>query len=136
MKRALLVVSTLLVILAVIPLVNAAHADGPDQLPTSMGIGAQFGQRNAPTVLNSMFNVTQFWDGRSPSLEAQVEGPVTNPVEMGQKSTDAALAKIKSIPEYRKQFKEVFGREPTFADMERAIAAYERTQFDFDSPFD
>jgi cytochrome c peroxidase len=101
-----------------------------------MGINAQFGQRNAPSVLNSMFNVTQFWDGRSPSLEAQVEGPVTNPVEMGQKSTDAAVAAIKSIPEYQKQFQEVFGRDPNFADIERAIAAYERTQFAFDSPFD
>jgi cytochrome c peroxidase len=201
MKRALLAVSTLLVILAAGVLVSAAHADGPgpladpksnkqagfptdlyswvippdnpqtpakialgkalffedrlsadgkiscdhchvpakgftDQLPTSMGINAQFGQRNAPTVLNSMFNVTQFWDGRSPSLEAQVEGPVTNPVEMGQKSTDAAVAKIKSISEYQKQFQEVFGRDPNFADIERAIAAYERTQFAFDSPFD
>ena len=201
MKRALLAVSTLLIILATGPLLSAAHAQGSDplanpksdkqagfptdlyswvippdnpqtpekialgkalffedrlsadgkiscdhchspakgftdQLPTSMGIGAQFGQRNAPTVLNSMFNVTQFWDGRSPTLEAQVEGPVTNPVEMGQKSTDAAVAAIKSIPEYQKQFKEVFGRDPNFADIERALAAYERTQFAFDSPFD
>ena len=121
--------------------ISCDHCHGPakgftDQLPTSMGINAQFGQRNAPSVLNSMFNVTQFWDGRSPSLEAQVEGPVTNPVEMGQKSTDAALAAIKSIPEYQKQFQEVFGHEPTFADIERAIASYERTQFAFDSPFD
>jgi cytochrome c peroxidase len=121
--------------------ISCDHCHGPakgftDQLPTSMGINAQFGQRNAPSVLNSMFNVTQFWDGRSPSLEAQVEGPVTNPVEMGQKSTDAAVAAIKSIPEYQKQFNEVFGRDPTFADIERAIAAYERTQFAFDSPFD
>jgi cytochrome c peroxidase len=121
--------------------ISCDHCHSPakgftDQLPTSMGINAQFGQRNAPTVLNSMFNVTQFWDGRSPTLEAQVEGPVTNPVEMGQKSTDAALAAIKSIPEYQKQFQEVFGRPPTFADIERAIAAYERTQFAFDSPFD
>ena len=121
--------------------ISCDHCHGPakgftDQLPTSMGINNQFGQRNAPTVLNSMFNVTQFWDGRSPSLEAQVEGPVTNPVEMGQKSTDAAVAAIQSVPEYQKQFKEVFGRDPNFADIERAIAAYERTQFAFDSPFD
>jgi cytochrome c peroxidase len=121
--------------------ISCDHCHGPakgftDQLPTSMGINAQFGQRNAPSVLNSMFNVTQFWDGRSPSLEAQVEGPVTNPVEMGQKSTEAAVAAIKSIPEYQKQFTEVFGRDPTFADIERAIASYERTQFAFDSPFD
>jgi cytochrome c peroxidase len=121
--------------------ISCEHCHSPekgftDQLPTSMGINNKFGQRNAPTVLNALFNVTQFWDGRSPSLEAQIEGPVTNPVEMGQKSTDAAVAKIKEIPQYQKEFNEVFGRDVNFADIERAIAAYERTQFAFDSPFD
>ena len=119
--------------------VRSLHAPGKgftDQLPTSMGIHAQFGQRNAPSVLNALFNVTQFWDGRSPTLEAQIEGPVTNPVEMGMKSTDDAVAAVKAIPEYQKQFQEVFGRDVNFADIERAIAAYERTQLAFDSPFD
>ena len=121
--------------------ISCDHCHGPakgftDQLPTSEGIHAQFGQRNAPPVLNALFNVTQFWEGRSPTLEAQIEGPVTNPVEMGMKSTDDAVAAVKSIPEYVKQFQEVFGRDPNFADIERAIAAYERTQLAFDSPFD
>ncbi|HEY9157939.1 cytochrome-c peroxidase [Candidatus Binatus sp.] len=121
--------------------ISCDHCHAPakgftDQLPTSMGIRAQFGQRNAPTVLNALFNVTQFWDGRAPSLEAQVQGPVTNPVEMGMKSTDDAVAKVKAIPEYGKQFQDVFGHDVTFADIERAIAAYERTQLAFDSPFD
>jgi cytochrome c peroxidase len=107
-----------------------------DQFPTSEGIHAQMGQRNSPAVLNALFNVTQFWDGRAPTLEAQIAGPVTNPIEMGMKSTDDAVAKIKAIPEYQKQFQDVFGHEVTFADIERAIAAYERTQFAFDSPFD
>src|SRR5277367_2803537 len=107
-----------------------------DQLPTSMGIHAQFGRRNAPSVLNALFNVTQFWDGRSPTLEAQIQGPVTNPVEMGMKSTDDAVAAIKAIPQYQKQFQEVFGHDVNFADIEKAIAAYERTQLAFDSPFD
>src|ERR1700688_5118124 len=121
--------------------VSCDHCHSPakgftDQLPTSMGIHAQFGQRNAPSVLNAMFNVTQFWDGRSPTLEAQIEGPVTNPVEMGMKSTDDAVAAIKAIPEYQKQFQDVFGHDVNFADIEHAIAAYERTQLAFDSPFD
>ena len=121
--------------------ISCDHCHAPakgftDQLPTSMGIRAQFGQRNAPSVLNAAFNVAQFWDGRAPTLEAQVAGPVTNPVEMGMKSTDDAVAKIKAIPEYRKQFQDVFGHDVTFADIERTIAAYERTQVAFDSPFD
>src|SRR5579862_6094612 len=32
-----------------------------DQLPTAMGVHAKFGQRNAPTILNAMFNIEQFW---------------------------------------------------------------------------
>jgi len=121
--------------------ISCDHCHAPDkgftdQLPTSMGIHAQFGQRNAPSILNALFNVTQFWDGRAPTLEAQVQGPVTNPVEMGMKSTDDAVAAIKTIPEYQKQFQDVFGRDVNFADIERAIAAYERTQLAFDSPFD
>ena len=121
--------------------ISCDHCHAPakgftDQLPTSMGIHAQFGQRNAPPVLNALFNVTQFWDGRSPTLEAQIEGPVTNPVEMGMKSTDDAVVAIKADPQYVKQFQEIFGRDVNFADIERAIAAYERTQLAFDSPFD
>ncbi len=121
--------------------ISCDHCHAPakgftDQLPTSMGIHAQLGQRNAPPVLNALFNVTQFWDGRSPTLEAQIEGPVTNPVEMGMKSTDDAVVAIKADPQYVKQFQEIFGRDVNFADIERAIAAYERTQLAFDSPFD
>jgi cytochrome c peroxidase len=107
-----------------------------DQFPTSMGIHGKMGQRNSPTVLNALFNVTQFWDGRAPSLEDQILGPITNPIEMGMKDKDAAVAKIRAIPEYQPKFQEVFGHAATFDDIERAIAAYERTQFAFDSPFD
>jgi len=107
-----------------------------DQLPTSMGIHAQFGQRNAPTVLNSMFSVLQFWDGREPSLEAQAGDPILNPIEMGMKSADEVIAKIGAVPEYQKQFNEVFGQAPNYKDLTRAIAAYERTQVAFDTPFD
>lgn len=46
-----------------------------DQQPTSDGIHHQFGQRNAPTVLNAAFNVLQFWDGREPTLEEQAKDP-------------------------------------------------------------
>ena len=107
-----------------------------DQLPTSMGIRAQFGQRNAPTVLNAAFNVLQFWDGREPSLEDQARDPILNPVEMGMKSPDEVVAKIGAIAEYRKEFNGVFGQPPNYKDIARAIAAYERTQVAFDSPFD
>src|ERR1700746_3549868 len=55
---------------------------------------------------------------------------------MGQPSLDAAVVRIAAVPEYEQAFRRVFGRAPNGADLVRAIASYERTQFSFDSPFD
>jgi cytochrome c peroxidase len=41
-----------------------------DGRPVSVGIGGRHGQRNAPTVLNAVYDNFQFWDGRSTTLEA------------------------------------------------------------------
>jgi cytochrome c peroxidase len=107
-----------------------------DGKPTSIGIQARVGQRNAPTILNALYNRTQFWDGRVKTLEEQAALPIVNPVEMGQPSLDAAVARIAAIGEYQKAFRRVFGRPPNGPDLLRAIASYERTQLSFDSPFD
>jgi cytochrome c peroxidase len=55
------------------------HKGFTDQLPTSMGVHGKFGQRNAPSILNAMFNIEQFWDGREPTLEAQARDPDSEP---------------------------------------------------------
>jgi cytochrome c peroxidase len=107
-----------------------------DGRPTSVGIKGRVGQRNAPTILNALYNKTQFWDGRVNTLEEQAGLPIINPVEMGQPNLAAAVASIAAIGEYRRDFQAVFGRPPNEEDLMRAIASYERTQFSFDSPFD
>jgi len=107
-----------------------------DGRPVSIGIKGRVGQRNAPTILNALFNKTQFWDGRVTTLEEQAALPITNPLEMGQPSLDAAVAKIGKIGEYDRRFRRVFGRPPKGTDLLRALASYERTQISFDSPFD
>ena len=53
-----------------------------DNLKTSVGIGGQTGGRNAPTVLNTVYGRTMFWDGRAPSLEGQAQGPNQNKIEI------------------------------------------------------
>jgi len=107
-----------------------------DGRPASIGIKGRVGQRNAPTILNALYNKTQFWDGRVKTLEEQAALPIVNPVEMGQPSLDAAVAGIAAIGEYKQAFRRVFGRPPNGPDLLRAIASYERTQLSFDSPFD
>jgi cytochrome c peroxidase len=107
-----------------------------DGRPTSVGIKGRAGQRNAPTILNALYNKTQFWDGRVKTLEEQAALPIVNPVEMGQPSLKAAVARIATIAEYQPAFRAVFGRPLNGPDLLRAIASYERTQLSFDSPFD
>jgi len=107
-----------------------------DGRPVSVGIENRLGQRNAPSILNAVFNATQFWDGRAGTLEQQAAFPITNPVEMGQPNIDSAVARIATIPEYRRAFQGVFGRPANASDLARAIASYERSQVAFDSPFD
>ena len=109
-----------------------------DHKARSEGVGApkHLTQRNSPTVLNAMFNATQFWDGRAPSLEEQAKLPILNPIEMGQKTPDDVVAKVAKIPEYRSAFQKVFGRAPTYDDLAAAIAAFERTEYAGDAPFD
>ena len=107
-----------------------------DGKPVSIGISGRVGQRNAPTILNALYNKTQFWDGRARTLEEQVAQPIVNPSEMGQASLDAATARIAAIAEYDQALRRVFVRAASGADLLRAIASYERTLISFDSPFD
>ena len=107
-----------------------------DRKPTSVGVQGRVGQRNAPTVLNALYNKTQFWDGRVNTLEEQAALPIVNSVEMGHPNLDAAVAQIATVEEYQQAFRVVFGRPPNGADLVRAIASYERTLLSFDSPFD
>jgi cytochrome c peroxidase len=107
-----------------------------DRKPLSVGIKGRVGQRNAPTILNALYNKTQFWDGRVNTLEEQAANPIVNAFEMGHPNLDAAVAQIASVEEYQQAFQRVFGRAANGPDLLRAIASYERTQLSFDSPFD
>ncbi len=107
-----------------------------DGRPGSIGVKGRVGQRNAPTILNALFNKTQFWDGRAKSLEDQAALPIVNRIEMGQPTLDAAVTKIAGIEEYKQAFPKIFGRPVNGPDLLRAIASYERTLVSYDSPFD
>ena len=107
-----------------------------DGRAVSVGVKGRSGQRNSPTILNALYNNAQFWDGRARDLEDQAALPITNPSEMGQPSLEAAVARLAALAEYEQTFRRVFGRPVNGADLVRAIASYERTQFSFDSPFD
>jgi cytochrome c peroxidase len=111
---------------------------GVDFQETSVGHKWQKGPRNAPTVLNSVFNMAQFWDGRAPDLEQQAKGPVQASVEMNN-TPARTVETIKSMPEYVDLFKKAFPgeKEPvTFENMAKAIAVFEATLITPRSAFD
>jgi cytochrome c peroxidase len=114
-----------------------AFTDSP--LKVSEGIDKLKGTRNAPTVINSVYATTLFWDGRSPSLEDQALHPFLNPVEMGLKDHEPILNIVRSDIDYQKRFKAVFGKSGnsiTITEVTQAIAAFERTVISGNSPFD
>jgi cytochrome c peroxidase len=107
-----------------------------DGRSASIGIKGRVGQRNSPTIMNALYNASQFWDGRATTLEEQAALPIVNPFEMGQPTVDAAVAAIAADADYQRAFRVVFGSAPNGADLVRALASYERTQLAFDTPFD
>jgi len=102
---------------------------------TSTGIDEQVGPANSPTVINSAYATSQFWDGRAATLEEQALGPIENPIEMGHKLDDL-VKELAAIPEYEEAFQKVFGTAVTSDGIAKAIAAFERTVLSHNSPYD
>ena len=110
-----------------------------DNLPVSKGFNDLTGTRNAPTVINSAYMKTLFWDGREPDLEGQSKQPPVNPVEGGLAGHTPLLDVIRKDQDYVSAFKSVFGVGVNAINMDHvamAIASFERTVVAGDSPFD
>jgi len=118
---------------------NSCHnlvLGGVDNLQSSIGHGWKMGPINSPTVLNSKFNIAQFWDGRAKDLTEQAGGPVANPGEMAG-NHELAVSVIRSIPGYAPLFKAAYKDETvTMGKIQSAIAAFEDTLVTPGSRFD
>ncbi len=92
--------------------------------------------RNCQTIINSAYLDKLFWAGSSRSLEGQARSAAKGGVA-GNGEDDLMEERLRQIPEYIKRFKDVFGTErPEMFDAWRAIAAFERTLVQRDTPFD
>src|SRR5512144_935626 len=131
------------------PRLSASHAiscsschnvglGGVDAEPTSIGHRWQRGGRNAPTVINAVFNTAQFWDGRAKDLEQQAGGPMVNPIEMASPKAHVG-EQLGAIPGYTASFKSAFPGEAqpvTLENAQKAIAVFEATLITPNAPFD
>ncbi|WP_199223283.1 cytochrome-c peroxidase [Oricola cellulosilytica] len=106
------------------------------QSPISFGYPGTTHWRNSQTVINSAYYGKLFWAGASGSLEHQARSAARGGVA-GNGEDDMMEARLAFIPEYRKAFREVFGDDwPSVRHAYMAIAAYERTLVQTDTPFD
>jgi cytochrome c peroxidase len=102
----------------------------------STGIDGIAGARSAMALINLGYSASFFWDGRSPSLEAQALDPVTNPIEMHE-TWPNAVSKLQADPAYVALFNAAFGSTAIdSAKVARAIAQFERTMISGNSKYD
>jgi cytochrome c peroxidase len=127
---------------------------GVDGGALSGGRNAQLAGREVQTVLNAVFNKSQYWDGRAADLKDQVVnsvmanpkamlktrgGPMAvNPTELAH-TKERAVEQLKAIPAYQAAFKAAFPGDADplgYDNIGRAIALFEATLITPDAPFD
>lgn len=110
----------------------------------SKGVGD--GRRHTPSLWNVAYNRWLFWDGRADSLWSQALHPIEDPVEMAG-SRNAVVAAVRTDARLRDAYQAIFGPLPSsdasptevnraFANLGKAIAAYERRLLSRRAPFD
>ena len=110
-------------------------AGGDDGRRVSVGVGGAEGQINAPTVFNVGYSFKQFWDGRADTLESQIDGPVTSPVEMGSLWPDV-IAKLYRDDTYPAEFAAIYVDGISRNSVKNALAEFMRSLTTPNSRFD
>jgi cytochrome c peroxidase len=85
-------------------------------------------RRNTPSLWNLAWSKHYFWDGRAPSLEVQVRGPIEAADEMGG-DWPAILARLEADPALIQMFRAAFGDKPAVSEenIVKALASFVRS---------
>jgi cytochrome c peroxidase len=107
--------------------------DFTDGKKVSVGVGVTL--RNAPTIIGAAYNFWFFWDGRKDSQWSQALASIENPLEHDM-PRDRLIEVIRLNVELSREYVAIFGalpavgdqegRNSAFANVGKAIAAYER----------
>jgi cytochrome c peroxidase len=95
--------------------------------------------RHSPVIWNvAYFQESFYWDGRSPTLEAQAKAAwAKGNMGVGDDKLEAKTAEIAAIPGYKAMFEAAFpGEKPTPDHVVAALAEYERTLICNDTAYD
>lgn len=114
---------------------HSLKTGGTDRSVHSPGINGAIGFVNTPTVFNAAFNFRQFWDGRSETLEEQIEGPTNSSHEMGSNWPEI-IGKLKENPNYISTFSQLYREDINRENIKDAIATFMRSLYTPNSRFD
>ncbi len=118
---------------------GSCHQQGKaftDGRALALGFQGRISPFNSMSLSNLMWVRHFFWNGRSPSLEAQALDPIENPLEMNL-SLEEAVQRLQSSERYPPLFQKAFGSEEITVDrMGQAIASFERTLISANSKYD
>jgi cytochrome c peroxidase len=88
--------------------------------------------RNPATLINSVYNAHQFWDGRAIALEEVVQRSLEDERDTGadgfkRHAWSGVVGRLRANKEYVAQFRRAFGTPPTQDSVGKALACYLRT---------
>ncbi len=106
-----------------------------DGFDRARGADGKILRRNTPTIFNRALSTRQFWDGRSPTLEAQAIVPIENPSEMNLPIAEA-IDRLNADPSYVSQFRATFNAGINADTIGRALASFQRLQLNGNSKVD
>ncbi|HXS17599.1 MAG TPA: cytochrome c peroxidase, partial [Polyangiaceae bacterium] len=110
----------------------SCHQDeqgGGGKDPLAVGALNKTLPRHSPVIWNAGHLPSLYWDGRADSLEAQAKGAWGGAnMGVGKENLDKKAQEVAALPEYKKDFKQVFPGQPVTGDLvAQALSAFERT---------
>jgi len=111
--------------------------DWQDGRQRAQGAGGHALRRRTPSLFDTAWGESYFWDGRVDSLEAQSLVPIQASDEMNLKMVEA-VERLRGVAFYQGLFADAFPDEPSVSErnVARALAAFERTIESGKSAFD
>lgn len=108
---------------------------GDDGLPVSIGIHGGKGLFNTPTIVNSRFNIVQFWDGRGRAIGKQFEAFMFDHDNMGFDG-ERIIDICENDKFYSQAFSHLYLDGLQLKNIKHAIAEFGRSLVSVNSRFD
>jgi len=102
--------------------------------------GDKPGLRSVPGLVNLAYNPKFFWDGRTDTVDAQLQAPLLSPLEMKNPSLESILARLNANKTYKMLFRSLrrdhSNQAITWPEVAQALASFQSSLISFTAPYD